>query len=79
MAHEIDYVQDTFGDLVGKRVARVRRLTAKELEGLMWAGSGATPIVIEFTDNSYIIPMRDEEGNDSGGLCFADHTGLVRS
>lgn len=75
----IDYVKNTFGDLVGKTVRRVRMLTADEMEALMWQGYGATPIVIEFTDGAYIIPMRDAEGNEAGGLCFADHTGFVRS
>lgn len=80
-AHEqkFDYVQNTFGSLVGKTVRRVRKLDATELEALMWQGFGATPIIIEFTDGSYIIPMRDEEGNDSGGLCYADAEGNVRS
>lgn len=75
----IDYVQNTFGSLVGKTVRRVRMLTSSELDTLMWQGYGATPIVIEFTDSSYIIPMRDEEGNEAGGLCFSDSEGFVRS
>lgn len=39
----IDYVKNTFGDLVGKTVRRVRMLTADEMEALMWQGYGATP------------------------------------
>ena len=77
--HRIDYVQNTFGSLVGKTVRRVRMLTADEMEALMWQGYGTTPIIVEFTDGAYIIPMRDAEGNEAGGLCYADHTGNVLS
>lgn len=75
----MDYVQETFGDLVGKKIARVRQLSRGELDTLMWSSSRVTPIVIEFSDGAYIIPMCDEEGNGAGGLCFADSTGFVRS
>lgn len=76
---EIDYIRDTFGDLEGKQVARVRRLNHKELDELMWDTSGIPPFVIEFTDGAYVIPMCDAEGNGAGTLCYADSSGFVRS
>ena len=30
------------------------------------------PLVIRFTDGTYIIPMRDDEGNDGGSLYYGD-------
>lgn len=76
---EIDYVKNTFGDLKGKKVSEVRQLDSKELDDLMWSTSGVLPMIIKFTDGSYIIPMSDAEGNGAGAICYADSTGFVRS
>lgn len=78
-ALEIDYIKNTFGDLKGKRVSEVRQLNSSELNELMWSKSGALPMIIKFTDGSYIIPMSDPEGNGAGAICYADSTGFVRS
>jgi len=52
-------------ELVGKTIAKTRYMTAKECEDAMWDDR---PLVIEFTDGSYIIPMSDDEGNSGGAL-----------
>lgn len=53
--------------LVGRRVVSVRYLNRDE-----WASEfddwHSVPIVIEFDDGSYLIPMRDDEGNDGGSM-----------
>ena len=51
--------------LKGKTIAGVRYLTHKECEQSMW---GRRPVMIIFTDGTYIIPMMDDEGNDGGSL-----------
>jgi hypothetical protein len=55
--------------LVGKTIWSVRYMNDKEMEDFMWSKK---PIIIEFTDGSYIIPQRDDEGNDGGALFTSD-------
>lgn len=55
--------------LVGKTILSVRYMNDKEMENLMWSKK---PIIIKFTDGSYIIPQRDDEGNDGGALFTSD-------
>lgn len=61
--HWSDKVQ-TF---VGKTVKSVRYLSHAE-----WSSEfddwRSVPVVIEFTDGTYIIPMSDDEGNNGGSL-----------
>ena len=51
--------------LVGKTIRRVRYLNDREREDIAWDKSG---LVIEFTDGHWLLPMRDDEGNDAGAL-----------
>jgi hypothetical protein len=51
--------------LVGKTIRRVRYLNNQEIEDLGWTRSN---VVVEFTDGHWIVPMMDDEGNDSGVL-----------
>ena len=55
--------------LVGKTIKEVRYMTDKEAEDFMWYKK---PIVIVFTDGSYIIPQMDDEGNDGGSVYGSD-------
>ena len=52
-------------ELVGKTIAEVRYMTDKEADGMDW---DSKPLVIFFTDNSYIFASRDDEGNNGGAL-----------
>jgi len=58
--------------LVGKTIKEVRYMTDKEQENHGWFRK---PLVIFFTDGSFIYPSRDDEGNDAGSL-FASFTEL---
>lgn len=51
--------------LAGKTVERVRYMTPEEVENF---GFNAAAPVIEFTDGSWILASRDDEGNDAGAL-----------
>ena len=57
--------QDCSKELVGKTIARVRYMTDKEMEKFMWYNR---PLVIFFTDGSYVFSSADDEGNDGGAL-----------
>jgi len=55
--------------LVGKTIESVRYMNNTEMEDFMW---NKKPVIIKFTDGSYIIPQRDDEGNDGGALFTSD-------
>lgn len=55
--------------LKGKTIKNVSFLSVSETEDLMWY---KRPVVIQFTDGSYIIPQSDDEGNDGGSLYYQD-------
>jgi len=59
------YVQVQFGELVGKTVSGVRALTDSEVADLLWY-DGEVGVVLEFTDGTYLILSKDEEGNGAG-------------
>lgn len=54
-----------FTFLVGKRIESVRYLTQEEADAFMWY---KRPLVIRFTDGSFLIPQMDDEGNDGGAM-----------
>lgn len=67
------YVKREFGSLEGKTVSNVRALTGDELEEMLWY-RGEVGVVIEFTDNTFLILSKDEEGNGAG-FGFLGHYG----
>jgi|TARA_R100001460_G_scaffold82008_2_gene122966 hypothetical protein len=57
--------------LVGKIIQNARYLSQEEMNecfGEEDYGGMKVPLVIEFTDGSWIFPMSDDEGNDGGAL-----------
>ncbi len=56
-----------FTFLTGKTIASVRYMTEKECEDFMWS---KRPLIIRFTDGSYLIPQMDDEGNNGGAMTF---------
>ena len=61
-----------FNHLVGLRIMGVRYLTKEETDANYWYSS---PIVIELSDGSALIPQSDDEGNDGGALWIANSKG----
>jgi hypothetical protein len=67
------YIQKEYGWMVGKTVASVRQLTAAEIEDMGWyEGGSEVPFVVLFTDGTWVVPMRDDEGNGAGTLAYAE-------
>ena len=56
-----------FEHLVGKTIKRVRYMKPEEAEHFMWS---SRPLIIEFTDGTFMFPQCDDEGNDGGALFF---------
>jgi len=72
-AYELDIANKwnkKVGDfLIGKTIKSVRYMTDKEMNDFMWHKK---PVVIDFTDGSWIIPQSDDEGNNGGALYTSD-------
>ena len=51
--------------LMGKRIIGVKYMSTDEANESMW---GNRPICILLNDGTWIIPQRDDEGNDGGSL-----------
>ena len=56
-----------FKELNGKTIARVERLSKDACDVMMWHKK---PVAIIFTDNSYMIPICDDECNDGGSILY---------
>ena len=69
----MDKHEKRFNDqLKGKTIKKVEWLGKPDMENLMWY---KRPVMIHFTDGSFIIPMSDDEGNDGGSLMYQDKEG----
>lgn len=51
--------------LVGKTIKNVRYMNDKELQEHYWV---KRPLIIFFTDGTYMYSSMDDEGNDGGSL-----------
>lgn len=60
-----NYVRAEFGSLEGKTISNVRAMTDTEVHQMLWF-DGEVGVVIEFTDGTYFILSKDEEGNGAG-------------
>jgi hypothetical protein len=63
-----------FDFLVGKTIESVRYMSVAECKNLMWH---KRPLLIRFTDGSYVIPQTDDEGNDGGAMYYDGDSGAV--
>lgn len=55
--------------LEGKTIERIRFLGDEDMDDMEWS---SRPVVITFTDGSFIIPQSDNEGNDGGSIFYQD-------
>ena len=67
---KINTIREAWGyalgsELIGRRVAAVRYMTANEIEKYGWTQATA---VITFDDGTEIFASRDDEGNGAGAL-----------
>ena len=53
--------------LVGKTIKDVVYLNDFDIEEMLWS---KRPLMIIFDDDSIMIPMMDDEGNDGGAIHF---------
>ena len=55
--------------LLNKKIVKVRYLTDEERDDLMWNNK---PVMFMLDDETWIIPMADDEGNDGGALAIGE-------
>ena len=53
--------------LLGKKIIQVKYLESEEAKDYMWNNR---PISFTLDDNTRLIVMCDDEGNDGGALCY---------
>ena len=59
--------------LLGKQITEVRWLDKKEAEDIGW---DSRPVALQLDDGTWIMPMRDDEGNDGGALAVGSEETL---
>jgi len=62
--------------LKGRKIVEVRYMTKKEADQWGWYNR---PVVLFLDDKTFLVPMRDDEGNDGGAIhCTAvEHGGYT--
>ena len=73
-----EHFDPTIRGLAGKTIKRVRHMVEEEVKGMDWYQKPynsvyVNTIVIEFTDNTYVIVSSDQEGNNAGHLIVEDY------
>ena len=66
---------NNFTFLIGKKVESIRYVTKEEARDWGW---DKRPLIIEFTDQTCIIPQSDDEGNDGGALYYIGFEGEIK-
>jgi len=56
-----------FKELNGKMIDRVERVPKSQCDDMMWYKK---PVMIVFTDGTFMIPVRDDECNDGGSILY---------
>jgi hypothetical protein len=66
------YIDDTYGDLVGRVITAVRPMTDGERDVYYWGAAGShTPVFV--LDNGWLlVPSQDAEGNGPGHVFVED-------
>ena len=53
------------GALIGRKIVKVEYMSTKEAEDNGWH---SRPICIQLNNGAWLVPMRDDEGNDGGSI-----------
>lgn len=61
--------------MVGKTIKMIRPLTKGEMESFYWEDRSEVPFLVRFDDDSWFIPMSDDEGNGPGALMYNGRIG----
>lgn len=73
-----EHFDPTIRGLAGKTIKRVRHMVEEEVKGMDWYQKPynnvyMNTIVIEFTDDTYVIVSSDQEANNAGHLIVEEY------
>lgn len=60
--------------LVGKTIESIRYMSEEEMTRFMW---DSRPLIIILNDGTFLIPQRDDEGNDAGAIALINKSDYV--
>lgn len=64
---DVNKIPTEFKGLEGKTIKKVRWMSDNEMKQAMWY---KRPVVVYFTDGTFMIPQMDDEGNDGGAIYY---------
>lgn len=62
-----EFISNLESQLIGKSIKSIRYMNDREMEMFGWY---SRPIIILLNDGTFIIPQRDDEGNDGGAIAL---------
>lgn len=62
-----EFIKNLESQLVGKTIKSIRCMNDKEMEIFGWY---KRPVIILLSDNTFIVPQSDDEGNDGGAIAL---------
>jgi len=65
-----EFISNLESQLVGKSIVSIRYMNDREMGMFGW---DSRPIIILLNDGTFIIPQRDDEGNDGGAIAIVNN------
>jgi len=62
-----EFIKNLEGQLVGKTIKSIRYMNDSEMEMFGWY---KRPVIILLSDNTFVVPQSDDEGNDGGAIAL---------
>lgn len=65
-----EFISNLESQLVGKSIVSIRYMNDREMGMFGWDNR---PIIILLNDGTFVIPQRDDEGNDGGAIALVNN------
>lgn len=62
-----EFIKNLESQLVGKTIKSIRYMNDREMEMFGWY---KRPVIILLSDNTFVVPQSDDEGNDGGAIAL---------
>jgi len=62
-----EFIKALESQLVGKSIKTIRYMNDREMEIFGWY---KRPLIILLSDGTFIVPQKDDEGNDGGAIAL---------
>lgn len=64
-----EFIKSLEPSLIGKTIKHIRYMKDEEMQMFGW---DSRPIILLLNDGTFIIPQRDDEGNDGGAIALVN-------